>query len=146
MIAFLFAGILLPMFSRMISQKINVENLVATTANIMLSASFALVSFCLVFAGPIVSILYPNDVNRQLTLAFSFIIGSFPAFCIMYIYSTLLTANGNISLLMRIALFGGIFSIGLNVVLIHYFQAVGAAATCFFIEWLLGFHLHLFLY
>jgi O-antigen/teichoic acid export membrane protein len=138
MIAFLFAGILLPMFSRMISQKLNVENLVVTTANIMLPASLALVSFCIVFAEPIMKILYPNDINEQLILSFSLIIGSFPAFCIMYIYSTLLTANGNISMLIRIALFGGVVSIALNLILIHYFQSAGAALTCFVIEWLLG--------
>nr|MBP6315879.1 oligosaccharide flippase family protein [Chitinophagaceae bacterium] len=138
MIAFLFAGILLPMFSRMISQKVHVENLVVTTANMMLPASLALVAFCIVFAEPIMKILYPNDVNPQLILSFSFIIGSFPAFCIMYIYSTLLTANGNITLLIKIALFGGVLSIGSNLILIHVYQSVGAALTCFIVEWLLG--------
>jgi O-antigen/teichoic acid export membrane protein len=67
------------------------------------------------------------------------LIASFPAYCIMYIYSTLLTANWNISLLIKIALFGSIFSISLNVVLIHFLHALGAAITCFSVQWVLGF-------
>lgn len=139
MIAFLFAGILLPMFSRMLSQDLNIGNLVSTSSNIMLTASLALVSFCLIYANNIMTILYPDDVNQELVLIFLFIIGSFPAFCIMYIYSTLLTANGDINLLIKIALFGSLFSIGANAFLIHYQKALGAAITCFTIEWLLGF-------
>lgn len=139
MIAFLFAGILLPMFSRMLSKKISVENLVATTANIMLTASLALVAFCIIYARNILSLLYPDDTNSELILIFSFLIASFPAYCIMYIYSTLLTANWNISLLIKIALFGSIFSISLNVVLIHFLHALGAAITCFSVQWVLGF-------
>ena len=138
MIAFLFAGILLPMFSRMISQNLNIENLVSTSANIMISSSLALVAFCIVFAMPIMSVLYHN-VDSNLIITFSVVIGSFPAFCIMYIYSTLLTANGNIKLLVKIAMFGSFFSISLNAILIHYFHSIGAAITCFAVEWLMGF-------
>jgi O-antigen/teichoic acid export membrane protein len=139
MIAFLFAGILLPMFSRMLSQKLDVENLVATTANIMLSASLALVAFSVIYAPDILSLLYHDDADDHLITIFSFVIGSFPAFCIMYIYSTLLTANGNIRLLIKIALFGSVFSIVLNLFMIHSFKAAGAAVTCFAVEWTLAF-------
>lgn len=139
MIAFLFAGILLPMFSRMLSQKLDIENLVSTTANIMLSAALALVAFSVIYAQNIMTMLYHDNADIHLITIFSFVIGSFPAFCIMYIYSTLLTANGNIGLLIRIALFGGILSISLNVFMISFFKAAGAAITCFVIEWTLAF-------
>lgn len=137
MIAFLFSGILLPMFSRMLAQKLQIENLLTTTVNIILTASLALVAFCIVYAGHIMTLLYPGS-DSGLRFIFSFVIGSFPAYCIMYVYSTLLTANGNISLLIKIALAGSIFSILFNITLIHYFHALGAAITCFCTEWLLA--------
>ncbi len=137
MIAFLFSGILLPMFSRMLAQKLNIENLLITTVNIIVTASLALVAFCIVYSGNIMSLLYPASDNG-LKLIFSFVIGSFPAYCIMYVYSTLLTANGNISLLIRIALGGSLLSVLLNIILIHHFHALGAAVTCFSVQWLLA--------
>lgn len=138
MIAFLFAGILLPMFSRMLAQKHGVESLVVTTSNIMLSASLALVAFSIHYAQEMMALLYPNDVGDDLIFIFRFVIASFPAFCVMYIYSTLLTANEDIYLLIKIALGGCVLSLGMNAVLISLFHARGAALTCFIVEWSVG--------
>lgn len=137
MIAFLFAGMLLPMFSRMIAQKAAVGMLVSTTANIMLSASLALVGFSIVYGGELLRVLY-SGVDHNLVVIFCFVIGSFPAFCVMHIYSTLLTANGDIALLIKIALAGSLLSIGLNFFLITSLHAVGASITCFVVNWLLA--------
>ena len=66
------------------------------------------------------------------------VMACFPAYCIMYIYSTLLTANGNIKLLIAIAISGSILSVGLNWILIIHYQALGAAITAFVVEWSLA--------
>ncbi|HMN32462.1 MAG TPA: oligosaccharide flippase family protein [Chitinophagaceae bacterium] len=138
MIAYLFAVVLLPMFSRMLSKKLNIESLVVITSNIMISFSLAMAAFCVVYAEEITTLLYPKDASFDLTFIFQWVMGSFPAFCIMYIYSTLLTANDNIKLLTKIAFVGSLFSIVLNSFMIHYFEAKGAAITCFVIEWGVG--------
>ena len=138
MIAYLFAGILLPMFSRMLAKKLNIESLVVITSNIMLSFSLAMTAFCIMYADEITSLLYPKDSGAELSFVFRCVMGSFPAFCIMYIYSALLTANDNIKLLTKIALIGSIFSIIINAILISSFKVKGAAITCFIIEWGLG--------
>jgi len=134
MSGFLFAGILLPLFSRLLAKKHDISNILHTSTTILGSISIGFVAFCNVYSTPILTMLYPKDVEA-ITPLFQLTISSFPAFCFMYIFATLLTANGNINLLIRITLFGSISSIGLNLVLIHYFHAQGAALATLIVEW-----------
>ncbi len=134
----LFAGMLLSMFSRMISKQLNIDELVKTSTNILMPVSLACVAFSLFYAKDIMYFLY-DDQTARLGNIYFFVIACFPAFCLMYIYSTLLTANGNIILLIKIALLGCILSIGLNIALIPTYKALGAAVSAFIIEWILAF-------
>ena len=134
----LFAGMLLSMFSRIISKKLPVGDLVKTSANMLMPVSLACVAFCLIYAKDIMYLLY-NDASQEGSQLFMFVFACFPAFSLMYIYSTLLTANGSISLLIKIALIGCILSIGTNFILIPRFHAKGAAMSAFLVEWVLAF-------
>jgi hypothetical protein len=62
------------------------------------------------------------------------VIAAFPAFCAIYIYSTLLTANGDIFLLIRIALTACLISIGLNLLLIPHLHAIGAGIASLIVQ------------
>lgn len=134
MIAFLFAGILLPMFSRMLSQQYNIEGIVTTSTNLMLGASLALVSFCTIYASDIMQMLYHRN-HQNTEWIFIWVIAAFPAYCLMYIYSTLLTANGNIFLLIKIAFIGSVGAIAGNYFLIPHFHAQGVAIVSGVVEW-----------
>lgn len=134
MIAFLFAGILLPMFSRLLSQQYNIEGIVITSTNLMLGASLALVSFCTIYASEIMQMLYHRN-HQNTEWIFIFVIAAFPAYCLMYIYSTLLTANGNILLLIKIAFIGSVIAIAGNYILIPHFHAKGVALVSGIVEW-----------
>ncbi|HPI55136.1 MAG TPA: polysaccharide biosynthesis C-terminal domain-containing protein, partial [Chitinophagaceae bacterium] len=133
----LFAGMLLSMFSRIISKKLPVGDLVKTSANILMPVSLACVAFGLVYAQDIMYFFY-NDSSREGSQIFMLVFACFPAFSLMYIYSTLLTANGSIKLLIKIALLGCVLSIGTNFVLIPLFHAKGAAMSAFLVEWVLA--------
>lgn len=137
MLGFLFAGILLPMFARLIANKGNVREIVVTSANIMIPISLGLVAFSVIYSHEIMFILY-KDSSDNLSWIFRMVMASFPAYCIMYIYSTLLTSNGNIKLLIGIAIAGSFLSIGINSILIIKYQALGAAITAFVVEWILA--------
>src|SRR5690606_20749910 len=63
----------------------------------------------------------------------------FPAYCIMYVYSTLLTANGNLVLLNKIAVIGVVLNLSLNYWLIPQQQALGAARVAFITQSTLAF-------
>jgi O-antigen/teichoic acid export membrane protein len=137
MSGFLFAGILLPLFSRLIAKKHDITYILKTSTTILGSISIGFVAFCIIYSTPILTMLYPQDVEA-ITPLFKLTIASFPAFCFMYIFATLLTANGNINLLIRIALFGSLSSIILNLMLIHLYHATGAAFATLIVEWSLA--------
>lgn len=137
MSGFLFAGILLPMFSRLISKGKDVKEILITSTNILGSISLAVVAFSMIYHHEIMILLYPKDA-AVLGQLYQFTIASFPAFSLMYIFATLLTANGNISLLIKIAGFGSLLSLCLNYFLIKQFQAEGAALATLVVEWTLS--------
>lgn len=137
MSGFLFAGILLPMFSRLIANKLSVKELIITSTNILVSISLGIVAFCWFYSSELMHLLYPT-YSQWLPQLFRLTIISFPAFSLMYIFSTLLTANGNIRLMIRIALFGSILSLILNLFLIKHFKAEGAAMATMIVEWILA--------
>ncbi len=133
MIGFLLAGILLPMFTRMIAKKANVHEIVKTSANIVLSLSLCIVAHSMIYKKDIMFFLDKNAAP-DLPLIYLFVISSFPAFCVMYIYSTLLTANGDIFLLIKIALTGCVVSIGLNLLLIPHLHAIGTGIAALVVQ------------
>jgi O-antigen/teichoic acid export membrane protein len=137
MFGFLFAGILLPMFARLISNNSSVKELVRHSSTILFAVSLALVAHSVVYRYEIMKFLY-HEITPDLPIIYMFVILCFPAFCIMHIFSTLLTANGNIQLLIKIALFGSVVSLGVNFFMIHTFHALGAAITAFIVEWILA--------
>ncbi|MBL7765313.1 MAG: oligosaccharide flippase family protein [Chitinophagaceae bacterium] len=138
MMGFLFAGILLPMFARMISKAMPVSELLRTSNNIMLSVSLGIMAHSLIYGQDIMNLLY-HDGSSAMHWIYGLVISAFPAYCLMYSYSTLLTAKGKIQLLIYIALLGTVTSILSNLILIPYLQARGAAWTALFVQWLLAF-------
>jgi O-antigen/teichoic acid export membrane protein len=133
----MFAAVLLPLFGRMLSQKQDVNQIVKLCVNIMLPISF-IVSVAAVFFGtPIMQTLYPAATANWGAI-FGWVMAAFPGFSIMYVYSTLLTANGNLKLLSALAFAGAVINILLNIYLINHQQALGAAITCAITETLMG--------
>ena len=141
MFGLMFATILLPLFGRMLSHKQDVQPIVKLCGNLLLPISFVVATAGISFSGEIMHLLYKGaqtSHTREHQVVFSWLIASFPAWCLMYIYSTLLTANGNLKALNYIALCGVVFNLGLNFYLIPHFQAVGGAVTSFLTQTLLS--------
>ncbi len=124
----MFAGILLPLFGRMLMQKQNIRPIIGVSVNILMPLSFMIAVASWFFGNEIMQLLY-TDSTEQGALVFSLLMSSFPAFCIMYVYSTLLTASGNLKLLNKIALGGVITNITMNLFLIPLYRSAGAATA-----------------
>jgi O-antigen/teichoic acid export membrane protein len=79
------------------------------------------------------SALYQSALATQVeyNTVFTVLMFSFPAWCLMYVYSTLLTANGSLKTLNTIAFAGVILNLSLNFYLIPHYKAVGGAVTSF---------------
>lgn len=126
MIAYLFSALLLPMFSHMIRHKKPLENLVELSFSFIAVPAMIVMACGVFFSEEIMGLLYHHHVGES-SLVFSIIIHCFLANSSVYIFGTLLTANGNLQQLNRIAFAAMLLNILLNLLLIPYFEATGAA-------------------
>ena len=128
----MFATILLPLFGRMLSQKQDVAPIVKLCVNMLIPFSFMVAIAGIFFSGDIMHLLYKGSRGHvEYDIVFAWLIASFPAWCLMYIYSTLLTANGSLKTLNIIAFAGVLVNLSLNFYLIPGQKAVGGAMTSF---------------
>ncbi len=134
----MFATMLLPLFGRMLSQKTDVQPIVKLCVNLLLPFSCIVAIACVFFSSDILHLLYHKNplynvpgMARQFQLVFSCLLASFPAWCLMYVYSTLLTANGSLKTLNIIAFAGVVVNLSLNFYLIPRYEALGGAITSF---------------
>ncbi len=135
MIAFLTAGQLLPIFSRMLKHKESVEPLVKLVSTLLLSSAIVVGVGCAFYSRELMGMLYPVHVEESARI-FSLLMLSFIAVSTTYIFGTLLTANGNMKQLNIMAAFGMILNITLNLILIKPFEAYGSAISSMFTQYL----------
>lgn len=124
----LFAGILLPLFGRMLAQKEPVQPIVRLSANLLLPVAITTMITAFFFGQEIMEMQMKGLHNDG--RVFAMLMAAFPGYCIGYIYATLLTANGNIRALIIVSMAAVVLNIGLNLVLLPRYGAWGAALTC----------------
>lgn len=124
--ALLFAMLLLPMFSRMIQLKQNVNELLRIALPLLMVAGLSVACMANFYKFEIIDLLYrthtpySSDILGILMIGFLFV-------SISYLYGTLLTANHNLRQLNALAALTVIINITLNLILIPRQQALGAA-------------------
>lgn len=126
MLGFLFAGLLLPMFSRMLKEKADVGPLVLLSFRLVLAAALGVAVLGSLEAHAVMDLRYDEHLDRSAP-AFSVLIWCFAAVSTTYIFGTLLTAGGNLRQLNWMAAGGAVLNIVLNLVLVPRWQAEGAA-------------------
>ena len=139
MIAFLVAGVLLPVFSRMLKQQESVEPLVKLISRLLLTPAIVIGIGCLFYKNELIQLLYhqgDKETLAEYTLhikesanIFSLLMLSFIAVSTTYIFGTLLTANGNMKQLNYMAATGMILNIIFNYFLIKKYEAFGSAIS-----------------
>lgn len=135
---YLMAGILLPLFSRMLREKKDIGIILIQSTNMLFGMALAAMVFSWFYSEGIMEWLYPADhgsLNRLFKLTFSM----FPAFCMMYLFATVLTARGEIGLLLKLAAGGAFSALVVNAVLIQCYKAEGAAMASLLVEWAMAF-------
>lgn len=137
MIAFLFAVLLLPIFARMIKLKQSVEDLVKLSFSILFTISTIVAIGSYFYSSEIMTLLYPIFVNEspmeyaqridQSAQIYSMLMFAFIAISSVYVFGSLLTANGNLKKLNIIAASGVVISVTINLILVPKLQATGSA-------------------
>jgi len=133
MFGLMFAGVLLPLFARMLIQKNDVYPIIHVSVNMLLPVSFMIAVAAAFWNEPIMRRLYTAAAAYD-GHVFAWVMAAFPAFCLTYVYSTLLTSNGSLKKLTKIALAGVVLNLSLNFYLIPHYHALGAAFSAFITE------------
>ena len=126
MLGFLFAGLLLPMYSRMLKNKEDVGPLTGLALRLVLVGTLAVAVAGSFYAKSVMDLRY-HEHTAESAPAFALLIWCFVGVCITYIFGTLLTASGDLKTLNKLAAGGMVLNIGLNFVLIPQHHAFGAA-------------------
>ena len=122
MIGLLVAGLLLPMFAKLIRKKEAVDELVEIARNILLSFSIVMVSISFFYHQEIITSLY-SGANVYWGSVYGLLLFSYWGVCLSYIYGTLLTANESISTMNRIFVAGVLLNLCLNFLFIFWWKA-----------------------
>ncbi len=127
MIGFLFAGLLFPIFSKMLKKKEDVRPLVQLSFSIIILPSIVAAILSFFYYHPIMKILYYeySEKNILFPLMIAYI-----GFSANYIFSTLLSSNGNLRELISLSLIALAINLILNIIFIPFFKSQGAAITC----------------
>ena len=128
MFAFLFAGLLLPIFSRMIKKGQDVGEMVRLSYTLIIIPAATLAVLGLFFGFEILDWMYNEHIGTSSRI-FPLLMFGFMAISTTYIFGTLLTANGNLRELNILASTAVLVNIVLNLILIPEYQALGAAIS-----------------
>lgn len=128
MFSVLVAGMLLPIFSRMLKEKQDTTSMVKLSFSIVLIPAICLAIISHFYSENIIKLLY-NEYTGYSSQVFSVLINGFIFISISYIFGTLLTANGSLKALNILALITVILNVVLNLILIPEYKALGSAVA-----------------
>ncbi len=135
MMGYLFAGLLLPMFSRQLRQGQDVAPLALLALRLLLAGALTTAAFVHWHAGDLLGLLY-SDLDPAAAPSFRLLVHCFVGVSVTYVFGTLLTAAGDLRKLNYVAGGGALLNIALNLVLIPRWQVEGAAWASLFTQWL----------
>jgi O-antigen/teichoic acid export membrane protein len=138
MFAFLFAVLLLPMFSRMIKQKQAVNQLTLFSFLLLIVPIIGLAFSSYFYRVDLIDLLYHQHVEASSSI-FGILILCLIGISTSYIFGTLLTANGNLKELNIMAAGGVVLNIVLNLILIPRYYALGSAIASLITQTILAF-------
>ncbi len=124
MIGFLFATQLLPIFSRMLEYKEDIQNLVKLAFTLIITPAIIVSLGCAFYAEDLCLLINKSTDSSHV---FRLLMLCFTASSISYIFGTLLTANGNLKQMNIMAISGITVNLLLNFILIPKFHALGSA-------------------
>ena len=126
MFALLFAGLLLPIFARLLKTKESIKPILKLGVTILLPISIVIGMTAYFNSYDLMSYRYSENLVEA-SNSFKYLILSFIPVSITYVFGTLLTANGSLRQLNSMAILGVVLNVGLNFLLIPELKAEGAA-------------------
>ncbi len=126
MYSVLIAGMLLPIFSKMLKEKQPVSEMVQLSFSIVIIPALSLSVISYFYHEDIIGMLYNEHITYSAQV-FAILINGFIFISTSYIFGSLLTANGSLKQLNYIALTTVILNLTLNFILVPKHKALGSA-------------------
>jgi O-antigen/teichoic acid export membrane protein len=131
MFGMIFAGLLLPIFSRLLkTNPSGINEIMQTSRNVLVGGALLLASIATFNAEYLLSLIYNNDTQLS-SPTFVWLMWSFVAMAFSLLYGTLLTAKGDLRYLNQLALIGIALNLVFNALLIPIYGATGSAFATF---------------
>lgn len=125
-IGYLFAGILLPLFTYRISRRIEINSLLKSGVSIIFCVAVSIIVCLFKYRLDIMQLLYSTSNVQYSAEVFGYLLLNFFPVAILYVIGTLLTANQNFRLMIYTLVFAVVLNISLNFYLITNYGAKGA--------------------
>ncbi len=126
MFGVLVAGLLLPIFSRMLKQKDPIWSMVKLSFSILIVPALIVAVSSIYYNHEIMDALYHTNIENSSEIL-GILMTGFIGIATTYIFGTLLTANGSMKQLNIMAFVGMLINVVLNLLLIPRLQAFGSA-------------------
>ncbi len=133
MFGFMFAGLLLPMFSKMLKEKEGITQLLKLSSLLLIVPSIVIAIVSLCYRNEVMDLMY-DEIHQHTAIIFALLMFSFIGIGNTYIFGSLLTANGSLRKLNIMAVFGVVINICLNLILIPKYNALGMAIATLFTQ------------
>lgn len=137
MMAVLVSMLLLPIFSKMIETRQPLAPMVQLSTSIMVIPALVFCLGCYWYKEGIMQALYPHSTTYAIN-TFGMVMFCFVAYAFMYVYGTLLTANGSLKTLNTLATIALLINFAANFWLIPKYQAFGAAIAAVLTQFFIG--------
>jgi len=135
MVGMIFTGLLFPMFSRMLHKKDpQIVELITMSQKWLIGGVLAIVFVVNENATHLLSFLYGNHASPSSSIILKGLMIAYLAMSLNFIYGTLLTANGSLSLLIKISAYSVLISLLFNLFLIPQHGATGAVVTAIIVQ------------
>ncbi|MDP4292135.1 MAG: oligosaccharide flippase family protein, partial [Bacteroidota bacterium] len=125
-IPYLFSVLLLPLFSKMLADRSDVSQIVRVSLALLVPLAVMTASISLFYSSLIMDLLYVSHI-QQSAAVFGILMFSFVANTLLYVFGTLLTANGSVQLQNKLMITALLLNVGLNLWLIPLYKVIGAA-------------------
>jgi O-antigen/teichoic acid export membrane protein len=133
MFGVLVAGLLLPIFAKMIKQREPVDQMIKLSFTFLFVTAVVVAVSSIFYDIEIMEVLYHSNTEYSSDIL-GILMTGFIGIATTYIFGTLLTANGSLKQLNWMAFVGMVINVSLNLYLIPRYQAFGSAYASLFTQ------------
>lgn len=137
MVGYLASSFLVAFVARNLTDKKILEEAVFNTRHVLIFCALGAVTFVTVFAQWIQQLLYHSSSNYN-ALVMQLCIASYPAYCLVHIYGSVLTGAAKFKQFISILVFSVIINIVLNLALIPFYGAEGCCIAALTSQYFCG--------